>query len=378
MNKKLIAVALAALPAAAMADVTLYGTIEAGIENGKTYAQSSDLVDGKPVSGLFQRAADGKLKSGTRIDDTGSLIGFKGSEDLGNGLKAIWQVEQGLNIDGTTGSTSGNGYNNTFATRDSFVGLQGDFGKVRIGKLSTYNNSDMGNPDNWIYGTGVNGLYYSSINILDGRVKNAIRYDSPEFAGFRAAALYGVDETRAYVGGNRTNKATWNLGLGYQNAGYFADFGYVGFQDQNANGDKNGNYWRLEGGYNANNLFLAGYYGQGKLYSGVLDADTTPSLMGLDVSSVVTTGNEELKYREAGVTVGYTIGALTPKFSYGRLWNLKVDGEKLDERVNQYVLGVDYALSKRTTTYASLGYAHHSNDDLETERTVAVGVKHKF
>jgi predicted porin len=362
MNKKLIAVALAALPAAAMADVTLYGTIEAGIENGKTYS--------------YDFAKDGgKLKSGTRIDDTGSLIGFKGSEDLGNGLKAIWQVEQGLNIDGTTGSASGNGYDNTFATRDSFVGLQGDFGKVRIGKLSTYNNSDMGNPDNWIYGKGVNGLYYSSINILDGRVKNAIRYDSPEFAGFRASALYGVDESRAYVNGNRTNKATWNLGLGYQNAGYFADFGYVGLQDQNTAGDKNGNYWRLEGGYNANNLFLAGYYGQGKLYSGVAGAT---SVMGVALNDATLTGNEELKYREAGVTVGYTIGALTPKFSYGRLWNLKIDGEKQDEKINQYIVGVDYALSKRTTTYASLGYAHHSDDALETERTVAVGVKHKF
>ena len=83
---------------AAMADVTLYGNIEASIENGK-------------VPGLLRR----RQKSTTRIDDTGSLIGFKGSENLGSGLKAIWQVEQGLNIDGTTGA-SGNGYGNTWAT----------------------------------------------------------------------------------------------------------------------------------------------------------------------------------------------------------------------------------------------------------------------
>lgn len=97
--KKLIALAVAALPMAAMADVTLYGTVEASIENGKALTYTG-----------------GAKKSTTRIDDTGSLIGFKGSENLGNGLKAIWQVEQALSIDGT--NVNGN---NTWATRDSFV-----------------------------------------------------------------------------------------------------------------------------------------------------------------------------------------------------------------------------------------------------------------
>jgi predicted porin len=168
-----------------------------------------------------------KPKAVTRIDDTGSLIGFKGNEDLGNGLKAIWQVEQGLNIDGTTGSTSGNGYGNTFATRDSFVGLQGAFGKVRIGKLSTFLNSDAGAPDAWIYGKGVNGQSYSSINVLDGRVNNAIRYDIPEFvAGLSGAVVYGVDET------NATNKQnTFSIGSTYTNSGYFGTFGYQRFNN---------------------------------------------------------------------------------------------------------------------------------------------------
>ena len=114
--KKLIALAVAALPMAAMADVTLYGNIEASIENGKSVAYAGGNTKSTAAT-----------KSTTRVDDTGSLIGFKGSENLGNGLKAIWQVEQGLNIDGTTGAGSGNGYNNTWATRDSFIGLTGNF-----------------------------------------------------------------------------------------------------------------------------------------------------------------------------------------------------------------------------------------------------------
>ena len=67
--KKLIALAVAALPMAAMADDSLYGTDEAALETGKGLKHTNNT------------------KSTTRVDDTGSLIGFKGAEDLGNGLK---------------------------------------------------------------------------------------------------------------------------------------------------------------------------------------------------------------------------------------------------------------------------------------------------
>jgi len=374
MNKKLIALALAALPVAhAMADVTIYGTIEADVESSKTYANGIKDSSGKP-------------KAVTRIDDTGSLIGFKGNEDLGNGLKAIWQVEQGLNIDGTTGSTSGNGYGNTFATRDSFVGLQGAFGKVRIGKLSTFLNSDAGAPDAWIYGKGVNGQSYSSINQLDGRVKNAIRYDIPEFvAGLSGAVVYGVDESSA------TNKQnTFSIGATYTNSGYFGTFGYQRYNNnyQTDGGEwKPGNYWRLEAGYNANNILAAAYYGQSKLASSNgLDSSkgvdaTFASILG--TTDAAAADGKELKKKEAGLTLGYTFGAITPKFSYGRVWGVSVDGVEAKGHLNQYVLGADYALSKRTTAYASYGYVQNSfvntaGDKYSNERTIAVGVQHKF
>lgn len=366
MNKKLIALALAALPVAhAMADVTIYGTIEADMESSKTYAANNSAGN------------TGKLKSVTRIDDTGSLIGFKGNEDLGNGLKAIWQVEQSLNIDGTvkptTGSdTTGNGSSNTFASRDSFVGLQGAFGKVRLGRVSTFLNSDAGAPDSWIYGNqGVNGQSYSSINQLDGRLNNAIRYDIPEFvAGLSGAVVYGVDETRV---DNKQN--SWAVGASYTNSGYFGTFGY----QRTANSfstDKSANYWRVEGGYNANNLLVAAYYGKSKLAAA---SDVVYSNFAGN-----TTGAAGVTHKEAGLTLGYTIGAITPKFSYGRVWGASVvDGADINGHLNQYVLGADYALSKRTTAYASYGYVQNTyrdsnNDKYSNEHTVAVGVQHKF
>ena len=244
------------------------------------------------------------------------------------------------------------------------MGLTGNFGTVRLGKLSTYLNSDMEKFDAWIYGAGVNGATVTTANTLDGRFDNAIRYDSPNLNGFKFTAAYGFDEKRTTVGnGNRSNQAMWNLGAGYENAGYYVDAGYVAYQDTDATGSKDGNYWRLEGGYNANNLLVALAYGQSKLYDGAaVDAKKT---------------------KEAALTVGYTMGALTPKFTYAHVWDTKTNGVKADDGINQYVIGVDYALSKRTTAYTSFGYVKHDNvivagTDERKERTLAVGVQHKF
>jgi predicted porin len=208
----------------------------------------------------------------------------------------------------------------------------------------------------------VNGATVTTANTLDGRLNNAIRYDSPNLNGFKFTAAYGFDEARATINGNRSNKAVWNLGAGYENAGYFVDAGYVAFQDADATANKSANYWRLEGGYNANNLLVALAYGQSKLYNGAVNAT---------------------KAKEAALAVGYTIGALTPKFTYAHVWDTKTNGVKDDDGINQYVIGVDYALSKRTTAYTSFGYVKHDNiivlgTDERKERTLAVGVQHKF
>ncbi|WP_312263876.1 porin, partial [Rivihabitans pingtungensis] len=84
LNRTLLALTLSGLSTAALADVTLYGAIDETLES---------------VSA--RGAADSARNIGqtTRVTSNSSLIGFKGSEDLGNGLKAIWQVESGLAID---------------------------------------------------------------------------------------------------------------------------------------------------------------------------------------------------------------------------------------------------------------------------------------
>ena len=342
MNKKLIAVALAALPVAAMADVTLYGKMAVGVENVK----------------------EGDASSKTNIDSLGSRIGFKGSEDLGNGLKAIWQVEQKVVIDG-----SGAASDNSFATRDSFLGFQGNFGKVRLGRLSNYQNSDMEDVDPWEYGSSALGLGTFTRN--DGRIKNAVRYDSPALAGFNATVVYGADEKAG------VNNDNWNVGLGYSLDAFFAKYSYLRKND--VSGDKSDQSHRVEAGYSANNLLVAVGYQQTKSQVTGTGTTTDPyaSNFAFNIGSAV--AGDEVKDREAVLTVAYTMGALTPKLSLAKGWDVKVDGDKeSDTGYKQYVVGVDYALSKRTVLGAQVGKLDFDGGKDKDIRAVGVNAVHKF
>jgi len=118
-------------------------------------------------------------------------LGFKGSEDLGNGLKAIFQIETALTNDSS--STFGD-------AQDTFVGLEGGFGTVVAGRISTPLNNWMGDFDasgasNAFRSTNVNlTAFTGEANGLETRVDNAVAYVAPTFSGIQFAALYAPDE----------------------------------------------------------------------------------------------------------------------------------------------------------------------------------------
>ncbi|WP_053074442.1 MULTISPECIES: porin [unclassified Chromobacterium] len=353
MKKSLIALLVATLPAAAFADVTIYGKIKGGVE----------YVD------------NGSTKQ-TNIDDLGSRIGFKGKEDLGNGLKAIWQVETGFGIDGQsrTGSSSG-----TFASRNSFVGLQSDLGTLRLGNVSNFLDSDMGIVDSWEYSSDALGL---GIFTRDGkRLKNSVRYDMPSIAGFSAALQYGTKEDKT---SNTQARETAIVGLGYENSGFFGKYAYIHESKANSsvglfedpitgkltvadkadgqiargsivNATANDKH-RLEVGYNANNLLVAFGYQQQKGGLDILGTTWANQIInGASYSGAIDV-NGKVKTREYALTAAYTIGAFTPKFTYARGDKVEISSVKLnDSQYSQYVLGVDYAISKRTTFGAQFG-----------------------
>ncbi|WP_047248856.1 porin [Chromobacterium subtsugae] len=376
MNKKLIALALAALPAAAMADVTIYGQIRGGYEYNKTY------------NSTLSKDANGKPQGSSEVNDWTSRLGFKGNEDLGSGLKAIWQVESAISVDGTN-STG-------FGTRDTFVGLAGDaWGQIRLGRLSNYPNLDMEQVDPGYYSTqSVGGL--GMFTRLDSRVNNAVRYDSPNWYGFSYMALWGTDETRAIAtdgSGSRTNNQTVNIGLSYENSGFFGKYSYENWGDANKLAGSNKDWHRLETGYNANNIYVAlGFqqiqgYGFGTYYNSTLGTVANNVTVNTianqsQVSTAVAqaaVNASKLKTKEIALTGGYTFGAFTPYFSYAKGYDASLNGTSISNSgYDQFVLSLDYAVSKRTDVYTSYGHVNWKATGAESESSFGLGLIHRF
>ena len=356
MKKTLIALTLAALPVASMADVILYGQIKAGVE----VAQTKVTVGGNTT----------KDHATTEIADFGSRIGFKGSESLGSGLNAIWQVENDISVAG-----DGN-----WAGRDSFIGLDGNFGKVRAGKLSTQLN-DMDTLDPWEYSNNALGL---GVYTRTGERVVSVRYDTPNFAGFSANVQFTPRDNQSNTGrddAGRSDTSAYYAGLNYENSGFFAQYGagyspssYTTAPGANGGQSKSGQVHRLEGGYDANNLFVGVGVQYGK---GWETSNDYMAALGYDAGVGADTGVETT---EAAVTAAYRFGNVTPRVSYAHGWESKIAGDKVaGSKYDQVVLGADYDFTKRTTAMVSAGWLKVGGGDNKTQTTAGlVGVRHKF
>ena len=352
MKKTLIALALTALPVAAMADVVLYGQIKGGL--GVTFQDGNNSQDGTI----------------TQMEDYGSRIGFKGEEDLGNGLKAIWQVEQRVSLAGA-GASEG------FNTRDTFIGLEGGFGKVRAGYVSDQFNENMETMDIWEYRTGAGAAArgLATMTRFDGR-SQGVRYDSPNFGGFDFNITHQLSDSategRFDKPGNDDMGQSTIVGLNYENSGFFGKVGYGVYETA---GDDEGQLVRVEGGYDANNLFVGLAYQYAK------------DMPAYDAYGNGLIGGIADKAHEAAVSVAYTMGAVTPKITYAHGWDQKINGSDVDASgYDQVIIGADYALSKRTTALVSAGWMNSANSintqtgELEDGDlySVGVGLRHKF
>lgn len=366
MKKSLIALTLAALPVAAMADVTLYGQVKAGVEVSQTkFGNATAQKLGK----------ESKTHVDTSIVDLGSRIGFKGHEHLGSNLNAIWQLEQKASIAGT---------DDKFGNRDSFIGLEGAFGKVRAGNLSTALDTADKGIDPWEYNNPALGL---SVFTRTGERKVSVRYDSPVFAGFSASVQYQPrDNANPSDAGkhNEVSKDAYYAGLNYENSGFFAQYG-GGFK-KNSVADKDGHAHRVIAGYDANNLSVAvgGQYAKNwesldsyaAAQSGIKNA-TANQVFGTDAAA----GAAAAETVEVAVSAGYRFGNVKPSVSYAHGFKAKAAGEKLKgTQYDQVVVGAEYDFSKRTSALASAGWLRAGESGPHKVETVAglVGLRHKF
>ena len=369
MNKKLIAVAVAGVLAApaVMADnsVTIYGVADVGLEQveakGAAAGQTADIA------------------SKSRVTSNSSYIGFKGAEELGSGLKAIWQIEQQIDIDDGGGSST-----NGFATRDSFIGLNSaQAGTVVMGRLTTptravaskldvfpgqagigANTAILGNTGA-VANTGTTKAGAGSL-AFDTRKQNAVGLVSPTIAGMNLTAAYIANEGRTASG---VDPWGWGAGLNGTWGPITAMFAYE--EHRNANG--------LNGNDLAGAAITAGGAARGSLDTnyrvglGFTQAGLTINAIyeNLDLRAGNATGlnNQVTELARDAYWIGakYALGNHEFRLAYAQALKGKVT-ENFEEtsadnlKAQQISVGYGYNFSKRTQVYGVYSTVDNKTD----------------
>ena len=317
MQKKLIALAVAGLvsaPAFAQSNVTIYGVADAYMGFGSHGDNDMAAVNSNGLSG--------------------SRIGFRGAEDLGNGLKAVFTFEQGYNVDDGTG-LGGN-------SRQSFVGVSGGFGTVSLGRqyapgwdfiADAFGNSPILSPQ-----AILSQDLGASIDASNGsRWSNSVAYNG-SFSGLGVRAIYsmGTDvngRNPVEVGTDTEDDDAYGLGLNYANGPLRAVAVYQVIQD----GDEDQKEWSVGGSYDFGILALSANYQDLKSLNNVEDQDADIWQVGVAVP-VGAAGKVHLGYGEADLDFGAG-----------------------DGKAKSYSIAYTHAVSKRTTLYT--GFNRTDNDD---------------
>lgn len=388
MRKKLTALVLSALPLAAVADVSLYGEIKAGVE-GRNY--QLQLTEAQAANGgasgqvKVTKVTKAKSRIRTKISDFGSFIGFKGSEDLGEGLKAVWQLEQDVSVAGGGATQWGN--------RESFIGLAGEFGTLRAGRVANQFDDASQAIDPW----DSNNDVASQLGIFKRHddMPVSVRYDSPDFSGFSGSVQFVpiqnsksaykpayVDEKKmvhaAVVG--KPGSDVYYAGLNYKNGGFAGRYAFkyarhanvgrdafelflLGSTSDEAKGTdplKNHQVHRLTGGYEEGGLNLA--------LAAQLDLSENA-----DKTKNSTT--------EIAATASYRFGNAVPRISYAHGFDFIERGKKGENTsYDQIIAGVDYDFSKRTSAIVSGAWLKRNTGigNYTQINAASVGLRHKF
>lgn len=338
MNKKLFALAIisAASAASAQSSLTLYGVVDASVESVKA---------GNTVT----RVSSDNLAS--------SRFGLKGTEDLGGGLKAVFNLEAALKTD--TGAADA-----AFFGRQAWVGVSGGFGELRLGRTDSSIGALAGN-------SGLLGAQsyddFKAAKTLAGdkyrRVDNSITYVLPKLVdGLTAQVQYSTKAIGTEVAGNKTGRL-YGLNVQYAAGAFGAGAAYLEAKANNADAKEKSALAYLS--YDFTGAKVTGYYNR-------------------NASGVGLTGARELFGARLDVPLGNAF-AMQASVSRARDWN----DVRNDADATIVALKGIYNLSKRTSVYALATTV--SNDDAsaiavgglngvagERSSGLAVGVSHKF
>ncbi len=335
MQKKIIALAIAAaVSAPAFADnanVTIYGTADMSFD----YISTGNATTAAGVT------TNGTNK--TNVSSNVSKLGLKGSEDLGDGLAAIWQIEQQINMDNTGG---------TFATRNTFAGLKSESaGTVLLGrhdtpyKLATRKLDVFGDSiaDNRALLGGVNGK--SAASAFDGRQPDVIAYITPAMSGFTGAIAY-VNLAEGNTTAAAAKASALSLAGMYDAAPFYGSLAYEEHKLDNVRAGGKESAWKLGFGYTIDAFTL-----------GLAYEKSSDNLGGGTVCVAQVAGSNCFGHNAYYLSGNYKMGLSAVKFAFGKAGTV---GNTANSGANQISLGYDHGLSKRTKLYAI--YSRISNN----------------
>jgi predicted porin len=349
MKKSLIALAALAASGFAMAQssVTLFGVVDTNV----THVRGGNNWTGMDNGG-----------------NASSRLGFRGVEDLGNGLKAQFWLEGGIATDegtGVGGGATGPGFE---FKRRSTVSLMGNFGEVRLGRSTTAAYDATSRYD--VFGTVGVGQSQQFGDVI--RTSNMLSYYSADFSGFKFGVNYGFGE----VAGETSANSYVGAGLTYDNGPLSLGLGYDRQNDRavslapvaTGTATTDMTRWSLGGSYNFGAAKLAAAY--------------------TNVSNKIDATGVKLKDQDYYVGLSAPVGAAgEAKIAYNR-YETKFDGAKA--KADQLSLGYVHNLSKRTAVYGTYAYLKNKDGALkalstkatlkdgEKQHAVQVGVRHAF
>jgi predicted porin len=310
---------------------------------GSALAQSNVTIFGR-LNDSVERQKVGST-SRTALVDSASRLGFKGSEDLGGGLKANFIIEHGLNVD--NGTAAGG---SRFWNRESTVGLSHPtFGAIRLGNMAAseayFATADYVSMHNHDTGSSADALYEF---VATGALQNAVAYTTPTIAGFRGDVQYSLHE------GTSISRRAFALN-------YDVGALHLGFGHEAATNTERKSY-ALRALYELGAFTFGGYYER-------------------------TTGDTFKRNNLRGAFM-YTLGASEFHLNAGFAGDR--DGAN-DTGAKQFTLGYNYNLSKRTKVYTF--YTKVDNDANATYnpggfvsaptagqnlQSFALGIRHNF
>ena len=370
-----------------------FALLSIGIISSHAYAQSSVTLYGIIPSGIAY-VSNESGHSNVRVisgSQQGPRIGFRGSEDLGNGLSAIFELENGFNSQ--TGVLSQGG---RLFGRQAYVGLQNPWGTVSLGNQLDMTNEFVEGYNISSFGSGY-AIHQGDFDRMNGdRLPNSVKYMSPDIKGLTFGGMYSFGN----VAGDFHQNSAYSVGAHYANGNFTVGTAYTRLNNPNgiyafdpyamigtktflgqtvatvnpatgavtdlyANTPFNVDSQRafaIGTSYTIGDLFLAGNY-------------TYTNIRGFGQSSHMQVG-------EGGASYNFTPALAL----YGGYQFTSFEGNKW----NQGSLGLHYLLSKRTDVYVSGDYLRASNGVnavigfsftpslSSTQSDVRIGMRHSF